>query len=532
MTRRMLVNAQNPEELRVAIVEGSILQEFQVEASEQGLSRGNIYRGVVTSLHPSLNAAFVDYGSERNGFLPFHDVVEQAWHHSPKSGRAKVEDVLERGRPLIVQVTKDAVEQKGAGLTTNLSLAGRYLVLTPFDEVRGVSRKVEDEEMRKRLREQAEKLNVPAGAGFIVRTNALEQTKTVLNRDFNALLRLWKKIETESRKGQGPKLLYSDQDIIVRTLRDYLDAAIDEVMIDDEETFERAEEYVRLFMPRTKTRIVRYGDREPLFSRFGLEEQIDRIYERSVPLPSGGGIVIDRTEALVAVDVNSGRSTRAATQEETALNTNLEAANEVARQLRLRDIGGLIVIDFIDMRSRKGRARVERTIRDAMKTDKARSSVGRISSNGLLEVNRQRLHQALDLRTHRACPTCKGTGRIASPEMVGLNLLRRIEARAATTNLEKVRISLHPELADAFQNLRRKEIAALEQEFSIRVEVIASNRLHRPEQEIEWVARAGEKVRVQSQAGEVSASAIPSIVRRGKGERQEPEPAAASAPAK
>jgi ribonuclease E len=484
----MLINAQSREELRIAIVTDSTLDTYQVEVAEEGLTRGNIYRGIIANIQPSLNAAFIDYGAERHGFLPIQDVVEEAYYKKPK-GKPRIETVLEKNRPIVVQVSREPEAQKGAALTTNLSLAGRYLVLTPFDEGRGVSRKVDSDDDRKRLKSQAAKLQIPKGCGVIVRTNALDQTKTALERDLAALLRLWKRVGTEARQGKGTQLLYSDQDLILQALRDYLDSSIEEVLVDDDRAYAQAEKYMRAFMPRSKTRLTRYAERAPLFSKYNLEPQIDRIYQRSVDLPSGGSVVIDRTEALTAIDVNSGRSTRASSQEETAVSTNVEAAREVARQLRLRDIGGLIVVDFIDMRSQKNRRKVEKTLREAMKDDKARFRVGRISPNGLLEINRQRIHQALSLRTHRPCPTCAGTGRIASPEMVGLNLLRRIEARAATGTLQKVRVALHPELADAFQNGRRREITALEQEFDIRVEVVSASHLHRPDQEVDWFSR-------------------------------------------
>ena len=488
MTRKMLINARAPEELRIAIVDDGVLENYQVEVADRDLTRGNIYRGIIASVQPSLNAAFIDYGAERHGFLAIQDVVSAAYYREPKNkSRARIDEVLEKGKPIVVQVTREPEGNKGAALTTNLSLAGRYLVLTPFDDTQGVSRKVEDDETRKRLKDQVAKLNKPSGAGIIVRTNALDQNKMALNRDMNALLRLWKSVGSEARRGKGIQLLYSDQDIILRTLRDYLDSSIQEVLIDDDAAYEKTLQYMRAFMPRTKTKLVRYSERTPLFARFELEPQIERIYDRQVALPSGGSIVIDRTEALVAIDVNSGRSTRASSQEETALHTNLEAGAEVARQLRLRDIGGLIIIDFIDMQAWKNRKAVEKGLRDAMKTDKARFTVGRISPNGLLEVNRQRIQQALHLRTHRACPTCSGTGRIASSEMVGLKLFRKIEARAASGFTGTARISLHPELADSVQNKRRREIADLEDEFGCRVEFIASNRLHRSEQEIDWI---------------------------------------------
>ncbi len=489
MSRRMLINARTPEEVRVAVVDGDRMENYQVEVAERGLTRGNIYRGVINAVQPSLNAAFVDYGAERNGFLAIQDVVPEAYYHEPAEGRrARIEEVLEKGRPIIVQVTKDAERDKGATLTTNLSLAGRYLVLKPFDDTVGVSRKVEDDDTRRELKELAQKLDRPDGCGVIIRTNALDQNKTALNRDLTALLRLWKRVRAEARQGRGTQLIYSDQDLIVRALRDYLDSSIHEVLADDDRAYQKSREYMRAFMPRSRTRLVRYQERTPLFSRFKLEDQIESIYERRVELPSGGSIVIEPTEALVSIDVNSGRSTGAASQEETAVKTNLEAAPEVARQLRLRDIGGLVVVDFIDMRAGRNRRQVEKAMREALKSDRARTSVGRLSSNGLLEVNRQRLEKALHLRTHRACPTCKGTGRLASPEMVGLTLLRMVEARAAAGNISGVRIALHPELADAVQNGRRRELAALEQEFGIRVEILASTALHRSDRRIEWAS--------------------------------------------
>ncbi|HEX9671144.1 MAG TPA: Rne/Rng family ribonuclease [Thermoanaerobaculia bacterium] len=490
MARKMLINAQRPEELRVAIVSGSHLESYQVEVATSGLTRGNIYRGVIANVQPALNAAFIDYGGDRHGFLAIQDVVPEAYYHSPRGGgKARIEEVLEKGRPIVVQVTREAEGGKGAALTTNLSLAGRYLVLTPFDDTRGVSRKVEDDDARRQLKELAGRLDLPTGCGVILRTNALAQTKATLGRDLAALLRIWKRVQAEAREGKGTRLLYSDQGLILQALRDHLDSSIDEVLVDDDDAHEEALAYLQGFAPRTRTRLQRYTERVPLFSRYGVESQIDRIYDRTVQLPGGGSIVIDRTEALTAIDVNSGRGSRGATQEDTALQTNLEAAREVARQLRLRDLGGLIVVDFIDMRSAKYQRSVEKELKEAMKADRARSTVGRLSPNGLLEVNRQRVQQALQMRTHRPCPTCAGTGRIASPEMVGLNLLRRVEERAAAGSIGGVRIELHPELADAFQNSRRREIAELEEEFGICVEVIASPRLHRPQEEVEWLPR-------------------------------------------
>ena len=487
----MLINGHRAEELRVAIVRDGQLENFQIDIAEAGLRRGNIYRGVVASVQPSLNAAFVEFGAEKHGFLAGNDVVKQAYHHPPSdgSGRPRIEQVLERGKPILVQVTKDAAGTKGAALTTALSLAGRYLVLTPYDSMHGLSRKVEDEAERKAIKKKAEGLTLPEGTGYIIRTNAADQPKASLNRDVSALMRLWKKILTEGEKGRGVKLLYSDQDLIIQVLRDYLDASIQEVVVDDEGLRDRAELFMKTFMPRSKVRLTLYQERLPLFSRYKLEEQIDAISLRTVKLPSGGSIVIDPTEALTAIDVNSGKATRAATHEETVYQTNTEAAEEVARQLRLRDIGGLIVVDFIDMRSRKNQRTIEKIVKDAMKLDKARSTASRLSPNGLMEINRQRIKQALALRTHRNCPTCKGTGMLASPEHVGLSVLRRIEARAAAKTISAVKVRLHPELADSIQNHRRRELSSLEEEFDIHIDIIAATELHRSDENIQWIPR-------------------------------------------
>ncbi len=487
----MLINAQRPEELRIAIITGDTLDDYQVAVAESGLVRGNIYRAVVTSVQPSLDAAFVDYGGEKHALLPRHDLVPQAYHKQPPDGarHARIDKVLERGKTLLVQVVKDPSGSKGAAVTTNISLAGRYVVLMPFDEVRGVSRKVEDEATRRDFRELASKLEVPEGFGFIVRTAAIGQTKAALNRDLAALLRVWRRITTEGRKGQGPRLLYSDQDLIVQAVRDLLEATIDEVLVDDPVAYDAVRAAMRAFMPRSRTRVTQYQERLPLFSKFKLESQIEAIFQRRVELPSGGSIVIESTEALTAIDVNSGRATRGANQEETAHAINLEAAREVARQLRLRDIGGLIVVDFIDMRSRRHQQAVEKALKEALKADRARVTLGRISPNGLLEINRQRLKTPLVQRTHRPCPTCAGLGRIASPETVSLSLLRRIEERAAMGGIKAVRVRLHPELADAFQNYRRQELASLEREFDLRIEIIAATNLHRSEEEVTWVER-------------------------------------------
>jgi ribonuclease E len=504
MARKMLINATRPEEIRVAIVNEGELETYQIATAASSLIKGNIYRGVVANIQTGMDAAFVDIGEERDALLRAEDIVPEAAHRKTEGGkRPRIDTIVERGKPVLVQVTRDPIDRKGAQVTTNVSLAGRYLVLMPFDDVRGVSRRTDDGEVRAAAREKLDALNVPNDLGIIVRTNALDQPKTSLNRDLSALQRLWKKIKKEGSTGKGTRLLYSDQDILVQALRDYLDSSIDEVLVDDDAVHHKASAYMASFMPRAKTRLVRYTERMPLFSRYQLDEQIDQIYLRSVTLPSGGSIVIDGTEALTAIDVNSGRGTRGANQEENALRTNLEAAVAVARQLRLRDIGGLVVVDFIDMRPTKNQRAVEKALKDAMKDDKARFTVGRLSPNGLLEINRQRIKKALQLRNTRPCPTCGGAGTLASPELVGLSIIRRIETRAADGKIGGARVALHPELADALQNDRRQELAALEREFDLHIQIIAATHLHRSQEEVEFLPR--------SKAAESRADHIPAV---------------------
>jgi len=521
----MLINAQRADEVRIAIVNGTTLDSYEVSATDSGLCRGNIYRGYVANIQPSLDAAFVDFGVQKDGLLRADDVVPSAFHRKQdsESKHPRVDRILERGKEVLVQVVRDSVGHKGALVTSNLSIAGRYLVLMPLDDVRGVSRKVEGEEDRSTIRERLERLELPDGCGVIARTNAADQPQRSLNRDANALLRLWKKVREEANTGKGPRLLYSDQDLIVQALRDSVNNTIDEILVDDEAAFAKAKGFMETFMPRSRSKLIPYKERLPLFSKYQLENQIEKIYLRKVDLPSGGSIVIDGTEALTAIDVNSGRANRAASQEETAHSTNMEASVEVARQLRMRDIGGLVVVDFIDMRGSKHRRNVEKAMRDAMKDDKAKHTTSRLSDNGLLEINRQRLKKALQLRTHRPCPTCSGSGTIASPELVGLNILRRIETRAVTGRVENVRVSLHPELADSIQNDLRKELADLEREFDIRVEIIAATSLHRSEEKVEWTERSTARSTPLTATAAVTAADLADGVQSGSARKPAPE---------
>ncbi len=511
----MLINGRHAEELRVAIVdEKGRLQGYRVAMGEAEVERGNIYRGVVANIETSLDAAFIEYGAGRHGFLKRHDVVEAAYQTKKKAGKKgkkdkseeskgkskgkgkggpAIDQVLQKGQPILVQVTRDAVANKGATMTTNISLAGRYLVLKPYENSRGVSRKVEDEDLRRKLREKVKNL-VAGDFGFIVRTNAADQTKTELKGDLDRLKRLWKQALAESENGRGARLVYDDQDLVIQVLRDHLDSSVDEILVDDPVLFEHASRYLAAVSPRKKIPLTLYEDRTPLFSVYKLEPQVAAIYRRKVPLPSGGSLVIDHTEALTAIDVNSGRATAGDTQKDTAYNTNLEAADEVARQLRMRDVGGLVVVDFIDMRTQKHQRAVEKMVKEAMKGDRARARASRLSSNGLMEINRQRVGQQLTMRTHVECSACNGVGWLPSEDVIALSLLRRVEARAADGRLAGVRIHLNPAVAQGFQNQRRGQLAALEQTYHLNIEVLTNPALHPGEDRLEFRIRTGPAV--------------------------------------
>ncbi len=494
MSLRMLINATRTEEIRAAILRDDVLEVLEIDAARSNLIKGSVYKGKVANVEGSLNACFIEIGTDRQGFLPRNDIVSDAFHEKPrKEGRPRIEEVIKRGRDIVVQVTRDAVGSKGPALTTQISLAGRYLVLMPRDNSRGISRKIEDDKQRQQLKDLAGKLTIPDGMGFIIRTAGEQVNKTVLNRDLNSLVKLWKKIEKEARSTRSPAVLHREGDLVERIVRDYYTSEFDELIVDTEEALERVQAYFRAVMPRTKAKITLHKDRTPLFTRFKLEEQIETIHARRVRLPSGGTIVIDPTEALISIDVNSGKATKARSQEETALKINVEAATEIARQLRLRDLGGLVVVDFIDMASKGHNRQVERTVKQAVKPDKARVYLGKISDNGLMEINRQRIKQSLQLRTHRECPTCSGAGAIPSPEFVAMQIIRRIDARASAGNLGEVHVDLHPELADFLQNNFRTDLAELEESAEIRILVSGRPGLHRNEQNLQFKHRTGGK---------------------------------------
>ncbi len=461
MTSKILINAVDPEECRIAKVIESRLEEFQIESAGRESIHGNIYKGIVTRIEPSLQAVFVDFGSERNGFLQQHEIHSDYYQENP-SGDHNISNLIKKGQELMVQVTKDPAMKKGAMLTTYISLPGRFIVLMPGSNNRGISRKIEDEKERARLKEILDTLRIPTAFGVIVRTAGLECTKTQINKDLGYLTRLWKNITEKGMAATPPALLYKERSLSVRSIRDYFTPDVNEILIDDDEVFNEIKQFMKIISPRHRRMVKKYTGEKPIFSKYQLEEQIASIFESRVNLKSGGSIVIEQTEALVAVDVNSGKATQKRGIEQTALTTNLEAAEEVARQIRLRDLGGLLVIDFIDMRDTKNRIKVERVLREHTKRDKARSRIGRISQFGLLEMSRQRLAPSIDYGSLVACPQCRGKGWLPSTETLALRFLRRLKVESSKAGIVHVHGKVPQAVADYVLNKKRKEILELE----------------------------------------------------------------------
>ncbi|MCL2589609.1 MAG: Rne/Rng family ribonuclease [Betaproteobacteria bacterium] len=482
--KRMLFNATQAEELRVAIVDGQKLIDLDIESANKEERKGNIYKATITHIEPSLEAAFVDYGSERYGFLPFKE-ISRSYFKPGADPRTGIREVLREGQELIVQVKKDERGgNKGAALTTNISLAGRYLVLMPNNpNGGGVSRRIEGEE-RAELREIRDQIEVPQGMSHIARTAAIGRSIEELQWDLNYLLQLWTAIEGAARKQNGAFLIYQEGSLVIRTIRDYFQPDIGEILIDTDGIYDQARQFMDHVMPANVNRIKRYSDDVPLFSRFQIEHQIESAYSRQVALPSGGAVVIDHTEALVAIDVNSGRATKGADIEETALRTNLEAAEEVARQLRLRDLGGLIVIDFIDMESAKNQREVENRLRDALRYDRARVQTGKISRFGLLELSRQRLRPALAETSYITCPRCTGTGHIRSTESSALHILRIIEEEAMKENTGAVHLQAPVDVATFLLNEKRIDIDRVEARHKIQLLIVPNRHMETPMYEV------------------------------------------------
>ncbi|MEE4660405.1 MAG: ribonuclease E [Halieaceae bacterium] len=484
--KKMLINATQPEELRVAMVDGQRLYDLDIENRTRLQKKANIYKGKITRVEPSLEAAFVDFGAERHGFLPMKEISREYFKKgSNGDGRPRIKDVVKEGTEVLVQVEKEERGNKGAALTTFISLAGRYMVLMPNNpRAGGISRRIEGED-RNELRDALAQLEIPNGMGVIIRTAGIGRTHEELQWDLSYLLQLWDAVKQAGEEEKAPSLLLQESNVIIRAIRDYLRDDIDQVLIDSDEACQHALNFVSHIMPQYKNRIRRYEDSIPMFNRFQIESQIETAFQREVRLPSGGSIVIDPTEAMVAIDINSARATKGGDIEETATQTNLEAADEIARQLRLRDMGGLIVIDFIDMMAAKNQRAVENRMRDALKIDRARVQVGKISRFGLLEMSRQRLRPSLGETSAIVCPRCNGQGTIRDTKSLALSILRLLEEEAIKERSAEVRAMVPVPVATYLLNEKRGAIADIEKLTGVRVMVLANPAMDTPHFEVE-----------------------------------------------
>ena len=485
--KRMLINATQAEERRLAIVDGQKLLDYEIEIEGREQRKGNIYKAVVTRVEPSLEACFVDYGEERHGFLPFKEISRQYFQGGTTPSQARIQDVIKEGQELLVQVEKEERGNKGAALTTFVSLAGRYVVLMPNNpRGGGVSRRIEGEE-RQELKQALDQLEYPNGMSIIARTAGIGREAPELQWDLNYLLKLWSAIDGATKGGKGAFLIYQESSLVIRAIRDYFNSDIGEILIDTDDIYEQAHQFMTHVMPEHGHRVKRYRDDAPLFSRFQIEHQIETAYSRTVQLPSGGAIVIDQTEALVAVDVNSARAIKGGDIEETATRTNLEAADEVARQARLRDLGGLIVIDFIDMEESRNRREVENRLRDALRQDRARVQFGAISKFGLLEMSRQRLKPALNEGASIPCPRCGGSGHIRDTESSALQILRIIQEESLKDGTAAVLVQVPVEVASFLLNEKRTEITKIELKQRINVLLVPNKSLDTPHYKLERI---------------------------------------------
>ena len=487
--KRIAINASQPEEVRVAMVDGQYLYDLDIEYPFRAQKKSNIYKGTITRVEPSLEAAFVNYGADRHGFLPFKEISREYWDIKGKkiTGRPSIKEVIKEGLEVLIQVDKEERGNKGAALTTQISLAGRYLVLMPNNpRAGGVSRRIEGED-RHKIRKILQQLEIPEGMGTIVRTAGVGRELDELTWDLDYLLKLWKAITSANQQHKAPVLLYQESNVIIRTLRDYFRKDIGEILIDNERVYKQAHDFIQAVMPHNLRKLKHYTDSVPLFSRYQVEHQIESAFHPEVTLPSGGAIVIDHTEALISIDVNSARSTKGAGIEETALNTNLEAANEVARQLRLRDLGGLVVIDFIDMLPNRNQREVERRLREALKVDRARVQVGRISRFGLLEMSRQRLRPSLGEASQIVCPRCSGQGSIRGIESLALSIMRLIEEEAMKDGTHEVVAQTPIYVASFLLNEKRKTLVEIQARHHIKLTILPNHYLDTPHYEIQRI---------------------------------------------
>jgi ribonuclease E len=560
MKQEMLINVAQAEECRIAIVEDGLLEELYLERTSQHNYVGNIYKGRIVNLEPSIQAAFVDFGVGRNGFLHISDVEPQYFRqggydprkaiqpngggapsgsreleydrpeedeghshghgHGHGGGRGRggrngggaktaryrmgvrprfkppIQEIFQRGDEVLVQVIKEGIGTKGPTLSTYISIPGRYLVLMPALGRIGVSRKIESDEDRRRLRDILRELNPPKGVGFIVRTAGTDRTKKELSRDLAYLLRLWKVIVRRIKKTSAPVDIYEESDMIIRTIRDIFTGDVDTIYIDEPKAFERAKEFLQIVMPRYVNRLQLYEGREPLFHKYNLDDEIAKINQRHVPLKGGGSLVIDQTEALVAIDVNSGNFRTDGSAEDSAYQLNIIAAKEIARQLRLRDLGGVVVNDFIDMRKERNRRGVERTLRDAVKRDRARTKILRTSPFGLIEMTRQRIRPSIKRSVYKECPSCGGTGLVKSAESMAIEVVRKLLSCAQPDHVSRITVTVEEEVANYLNNKKRRDLVQLEQDNNVEVQVISGEGLSPEYLKIECVDANGREVRV------------------------------------
>ena len=521
--KRMLFNATQQEELRVAIVDGQKLIDIDIETTGREQRKSNIYKGVITRIEPSLEACFVNYGEERHGFLPFKEVARSYFREGVDVRNVSIKDALREGQEIMVQVEKEERGNKGAALTTFVSLAGRYLVLMPNNpRGGGVSRRVEGED-RQELRETMDKLDLPTGMSVIARTAGIGRNVDELQWDLNYLMQLWRAIEGAGQSASGAFLIYQESSLVIRAIRDYFQPDIGEILIDTDGIYEQAQQFMSHVMPDMVHRVKRYSDDVPLFSRFQIEHQIETAYSRTVPLPSGGAIVIDHTEALVSVDVNSARATRGSDIETTAFNTNCEAAEEVARQLRLRDLGGLIVIDFIDMENAKNQREVETRLKDALHYDRARVQMGKISRFGLMELSRQRLRPSLSEGSHVTCPRCNGTGHIRDTESSALQVLRIIQEEAMKEHSAAIHVQAPVDVAGFLLNEKRGEILKIETRHRVTVILIPNKHLETPHYKLERIKHDDPRLE-ESQASYTMAEQAETDISYSKRQKEEAKP--------
>jgi ribonuclease E len=484
MISKILINAIDPEECRIAKVKDIKLEEFHIESASREIIHGNIYKSVISRVEPSLQAAFVDYGADRHGFLQKHEIHSDYFLDNLSRDRS-IRKMVRRGQEILVQITKDPFMKKGAMLTSYISLPGRYVVLMPGSDNRGISRKIEDEDERNRLKGIISKLKLPEGFGIIVRTVGINCTKAHMSKDLRYLLRLWKNIKKNVMKVQAPTLLYKERNLVLRSIRDYFTPDVTEILIDNATVYQEVKDFVKIISPKHTKIVKHYKGDKPIFTKYQLEDQISSIYERRVKLKSGGSVILIQTEALVAIDVNSGKATQKKSIEQTALQTNIEAAEEIARQLRLRDLGGLIVIDFIDMKDSKHKLEVERSIKNNVKYDKAKTTIGKISRFGLMEMSRQRIRPSIEFSSFESCSHCGGKGLIPSTEMLVLDFLRKLRLETLKKDgVSSVKGIVPSVVAEYLLNKKRKEILDLEISRRLSITIQGDNTLVRGMSEI------------------------------------------------